>query len=200
MLLDPGKITNISNLKLKKKIDTSINKLETKNILDFGVGTNKLYKILQYNKYFIYDVNTNFSNYHNENDDIIILKDYKKIKDHIDIIFFNSVIQYIDLIELESILLHLSKTSNITILINDIPYYDRFIEFFLIFFKNFRYSTLIYKNILYNIFFNKLFSNKFYFHKKQILIDLFIKLGFKVSLNKNYYINNSRYTLILKKK
>ena len=199
MLFKPGKITYISNLKLKKKFDTLINKLETKNILDFGVGTNKLYKIIHYNKYFIYDINANFSNYHNKKDDIIILKDYKKIKDHIDIIFFNSVIQYIDLIELESILLHLSKTINITILINDIPNYNRCLEFFLILLKNFRYAFLIYKNIFDNIFIKKSLSHKFYFHNKQTLIDLCIKLGFKVSINKNYYINNCRYTLILKK-
>ena len=199
MLFKPGTITNLSNLKLINILNNSIKDLENKNILDFGVGSNKLYRLMGYKKYFIYDKIKNFSSFHNSNEDIIIIKDYKNIKDHIDIIFFNSVIQYIDTNELESIFLFLRKISKVTIIINDIPKYNRYIEFFLIFFKNFINSPLIYKNIFENIFFQKSLSHKFYFHKKQLLINLFMKLGFKVIIKDNYYINNCRYSLVLNK-
>ena len=199
MLFKPGTITSLSNSKFINLLNNSINDLDKKNILDFGVGSNKLYKLMRYNKYFIYDKIDNFSNFHNSNENIIFLKDYKNIKDHIDIIFFNSVIQYIDINELNFIFSFLKNMNKVKIIINDVPKYNRYIEFFSIFFQNFIYSPLIYKNIFENIFFQKTLRHKFYFHKKHELIDLFVKLGFEVIIKNNYYINNCRYTLVLNK-
>ena len=148
-------------------------------------------------KIFLYDLEPKFSKHHKSTCNLIIERDYKNIDIKLDIVLINSVIQYINIKNLEELISYFYKKNVSHIVINDIPKSNRILEFFFIFFRNPNTSLLIYKNIFKNLFFQNYLENKFFFHKRTDLYNLSKNIGFNVNYYKNFYSNNTRYTLIL---
>lgn len=199
----------LSNTLNEKKFLSILN--NKKNvILDFGCGVGVWdYKILhpKISKVFLYDKNPRVMS--------IAKKNYKKnknisfikknvffnkrnffIKNKVNIIFFNSVIQYLSPYEVKHIILMLKKCvkkNNFKIIITDVPIYNRYIEFFLLFFFDFQRFLDAIKLI---------FDMDYYmtnFYKNNLDIN-FLKKNFKVKIFDNLNFFKFRKSILLKKK
>lgn len=114
----------------------------------------------------------------------------------VNVIFLNSVIQYIDANNLKKLF---DKFDSILkndgiVIISDIPKYPRILEYVLTFFSNFNLFKLQTKQLLRKsyrktIFYNHSFDNLIFLSKKK----------FRSNKNKNFDINSNRYSIILKK-
>jgi ubiquinone/menaquinone biosynthesis C-methylase UbiE len=178
------------------------------SILDYGCGTGiwaykkKFHKLNT--KFYLYDknklvlkiiknkyrINKNFKVVNN-------LKEINTLKNKIDVLFLNSTVQYINKLNLEKLLINLTKLlkKNYLIIISDIPKFNRFVEFFLILFF---YPRRLFRTIIIIINFNNYIKkNKFYFNNLDIN---FLKKNFDFKKVENFNKFKFRYSLILKKK
>ena len=169
-------------LKIKKNY-----KIKKLNILDFGCSTGvwdekKLQKNLI--DVYLYDKNKELlpilkKKYKNKN--IFISFDKKKIfKKKINLIIFSSVLQYMSNIEVDKVFLEIIRkyrNKKIFIIINDLPIYPRYIEFFLLPLINLRvffYSLTLIFNRRYlkiNYFHHRIYNRSIFkknFHIKEL--------------------------------
>ena len=189
-----------SKLKIRQLIELSNQKKI--NILDFGCGIGnwssedlklksvknvtlfdidkKLIKILK-KKYPQKKVKINF--------------DYKKIvnQNTFNLVLFSSVIQYISQKKLKKIIYDLSKNKkNLVIVINDIPFLPRIIEFFLLPFFNFKRFlfalSLIFSKNYTKMNFHLYKKNNFQYYRKKF------KIRFLMNLHDLKYL---RYSIIM---
>ena len=177
------------------------------SILDYGCGTgiwackkkfNKLntkFYLYDKNKLVLkivkdkYSINKNFKVVNN-------LNEINTLKNKIDVLFLNSTIQYINKLNLEKLLIKLTKLlkKNYIIIISDIPKFNRFVEFFLILFF---YPRRLFRTIIIIINFNNYIKkNKFYLNNLDIN---FLKENFDFKIVENFNKFKFRYSLVLKK-
>lgn len=184
-------ILNLQNSGLIKKTDS---------VLDFGCGTGIWERDETKNEKFfrqlyLYDVyEENRKICREKYDDYIILNNLNEI--NIDVIFINSVIQYVEKKELKEIFrnLYTKLNKNGSIIISDIPLHSRIIEFGLNFFKDFKIFKLQAKHAI-----NRNYQKtNFYKHTFQD-IEILSKDYFKISKFQNIDVNPSRFSIILKK-
>lgn len=181
---------------LKKKRNT---------ILDYGCGTG-IWKCnesgLGDNKIYLYDKNKlalkHVKNKYYSNKNYIIISSLKEIKNlKIDVVLFNSVIQYISKNNLEKLLLSFDKLlkKNYKIIISDIPKFSRLLEFFFLFlFSPKRLLGAIFIIVNFN---NYIKKNKFYLNNLNFQ---FLERHFKFKKIKNFNNFKLRYSLVLEKK
>ena len=116
---------------------------------------------------------------------------------HVNVIFVNSVIQYINTNDLEKLFdkfASILKNDGIVI-ISDIPKYPRILEYGLTFFSNFNIFKIQTRHLL-----SKSYrKTHYYLHSLHELIML-SKKNFTYSKNKNLDINSNRYSVLFKKK
>ena len=115
----------------------------------------------------------------------------------------NSVIQYIDNVEFNNIIkIIFAKNKKIKIVISDVPKFNRFKEFFLIPFFNLNNAFYIYSNIFQNCFQKSYFNLPYYFYSKKKIRRMINDLDLDLDLEfmNNYYISNTRYSLVIKAK
>ena len=178
------------------------------SILDYGCGTGIWSQIKKFNKlntkFYLYDKNKLVlkiaKNKYSENKNFKIVNNFKEIntlRNKIDILFLNSTIQYINKLNLEKLLINLSKLlkKNYKIIISDIPRFNRSVEFFLILFF---YPRRLFRTIIIIINFNNYIKkNKFYLNN----LDMnFLKKNFDFEKVENFNKFKFRYSLVLKKK
>jgi ubiquinone/menaquinone biosynthesis C-methylase UbiE len=178
------------------------------SILDYGCGTGIWSQIKKFNKlntkFYLYDKNKLVlkiaKNKYSENKNFKIVNNFKEIntlRNKINILFLNSTIQYINKLNLEKLLINLSKLlkKNYKIIISDIPRFNRAVEFFLILFF---YPRRLFRTIIIIINFNNYIKkNKFYLNN----LDLnFLKKNFDFEKVENFNKFKFRYSLVLKKK
>jgi len=178
------------------------------SILDYGCGTGIWSKIKKFNKlntkFYLYDKNKLVlkiaKNKYSENKNFKIVNNFKEIntlRNKINILFLNSTIQYINKLNLEKLLINLSKLlkKNYKIIISDIPRFNRSVEFFLILFF---YPRRLFRTIIIIINFNNYIKkNKFYLNN----LDMnFLKKNFDFEKVENFNKFKFRYSLVLKKK
>ena len=186
-----------------KKILDSTDVKEIK-ILDFGCGKgiwdeSKVKKIKKIKKIILFDTNKDLKE--------ILKKKYSskkfllnfnlnsilKKKDY-NLIIFSSIIQYLSCRELFNLINKLSKRK-IVILIIDIPYLYRFIEFFLLPFFNLRRFFFV-----INLIFSRNYhQTKYYLYKKNNFIKYYKK--FNITYRENFHdLKILRYSIILQKR
>lgn len=178
------------------------------SILDYGCGTGIWSQIKKFNKlntkFYLYDKNKLVlkivKNKYSVNKNFKVVNNFKEIntlRNKIDILFLNSTIQYINKLNLEKLLINLSKLlkKNYKIIISDIPRFNRFVEFFLILFF---YPRRLFRTIIIIVNFNNYIKkNKFYLNN----LDMnFLKKNFDFEKVGNFNKFKFRYSLILKKK
>ena len=178
------------------------------SILDYGCGTGIWSQIKKFKKlntkFYLYDKNKLVlkiaKNKYSENKNFKIVNNFNEIntlRNKINILFLNSTIQYINKLNLEKLLINLSKLlkKNYKIIISDIPRFNRSVEFFLIFFF---YPRRLFRTIIIIINFNNYIKkNKFYLNN----LDLnFLKKNFDFEKVENFNKFKFRYSLVLKKK
>lgn len=178
------------------------------SILDYGCGTGIWSQIKKFNKlntkFYLYDKNKLalkiVKNKYSVNKNFKVVNNFKEIntlRNKINILFLNSTIQYINKLNLEKLLINLSKLlkKNYKIIISDIPRFNRSVEFFLILFF---YPRRLFRTIIIIINFNNYIKkNKFYLNN----LDMnFLKKNFDFEKVENFNKFKFRYSLILKKK
>tara|TARA_B110000014_G_C20099908_1_gene577155 strand:- start:335 stop:949 length:615 start_codon:yes stop_codon:yes gene_type:complete len=184
-------ILNLQNSGLIKKTDS---------VLDFGCGTGiwqeKIIKNeIFFNQLYLYDMyEENRKICREKYDGYTILDNLKEI--NVDVIFINSVIQYIEKKELEELFVDFYSKLNKdgSIIISDIPLHSRVVEFCLNFFKDYKIFKLQAKHAT-NLSYQK---TNFYRHTLQD-IDIISKNYFEISKFRNIDVNPSRFSIVLNK-
>lgn len=174
------------------------------NILDFGCGKgfwpNKIVTTKKINKIILYDNELNLfpllkQKYRDKKFQVNFNLNKIVKKKEYNVIIFSSVIQYISHSNFNKLLEKLTKNKKALIVISDIPFLPKFIEFLLLPFFNikrfFFVLTLIfskkYKNMNYYTYAKKDFN--------------YLKKKYKIKLISNLHdLNKLRYALVLKPK
>ncbi|MEC9381978.1 MAG: hypothetical protein VX984_02705 [Thermodesulfobacteriota bacterium] len=202
MIFNHSRFSEINEEELLSNIDKVVINKDKLNIMDFGCGLASLYKKLNYKKFILYDQNEQALEFHrNENSsDVIIISSLDELKKqglNIDIVLFNSVIQYIRKDDLaEIIYFFIKQFPSIKIIISDIPKHNRFLEFLYLLFTNTNDIITIYKDIIENILKKDYKELDFFIHKP----DFFESIkDLDIKIMRNFYLFKTRYSIIIAK-
>lgn len=165
-------------------------------VLDYGCGNCLLHKYIKFKKIYLFD--PNFYMYKIDSiKNYLLLKNKKEvlnIKKKFDLVILNSVIQYINPIEIKKLILKLENKikKNGLILISDIPKKARVLEIFDT--NNF---FLILKLMVYFKFNQNYLKNSFNYYKKNFFIEQNKYSKKKYVFLKNFNLIKSRYSLLI---
>ncbi len=200
MIFNHGKFSEINEAKLVSSIENLIPVSGSLNFMDFGCGIASLYEKIDYNKFILFDQNEDSLSFHKKahHSNVIIIHSLdelieKKIK--IDVVMFNSVIQYIKKDDLIEILRFFVKNfPSIKIVISDIPKHNRFLEMIYLLFTNTSKILTIWTDIITNIIKKDYKDLDFQTYE----IDYFKSMNdFKVEIMNNFYLFRTRYTVVV---
>ena len=174
------------------------------NILDFGCGKGlwpeKVTTTDKINKIILYDNEPNLipllkQKYKSKKFEINFSLDKILKKKNYNVIIFSSVIQYISHTNFNKLLKKLTNNNQTLIVISDIPFLPKFIEFILLPFFNIKRFFFVVKLI-----FSKKYKNmKYYVYDKKYFNPL--KKKYKIKFVSNLHdLNKLRYAIILKPK
>ena len=182
---------------LKEHIETTASLSEiTSKLTMIGHEVEKI----DYNKFVLFDQNEESLNFHKKanHSNVIIIHSLDELierKIKIDVVMFNSVIQYIKKDDLIEILRFFVKNfPSIKIVISDIPEHNRFLEMIYLLFTNTRKILTIWTDIITNIIKKDYKDLDFYTYE----IDYFKSMNdFKVEIVNNFYLFRTRYTVVV---
>jgi ubiquinone/menaquinone biosynthesis C-methylase UbiE len=186
-------VDNLKNSGFIKKNDS---------VLDFGCGTgiwesSKKGEDMFFCELYLFDINPKNREYCNKKYPKHVVLDELKQDLKVNVIFVNSIIQYIEKKELKKLLIkfHSILKKDGIIIISDIPKYSRVIEFILTFFVDFKLFKIQTKQAL-NSNYRK---TEFFKHSIKELISI-SNGNFQSKIFQNMDNNTNRISLILKTK
>tara|TARA_B100001063_G_C16567750_1_gene454229 strand:+ start:124 stop:723 length:600 start_codon:yes stop_codon:yes gene_type:complete len=174
------------------------------NILDFGCGKglwpNKIVTTKKIDKIILYDNELNLfpllkQKYRDKKFQVNFNLNKIVKKKEYNVIIFSSVIQYISHSNFNKLLEKLTKNKKALIVISDIPFLPKFIEFLLLPFFNIKRFFFV-----LTLIFSKKYKNMNYYTYAKKDFD-YLKKKYKIKLISNLHdLNKLRYALVLKPK
>ena len=202
MIFNHSKFSEINERKLVSSINNAIPNGSELNFMDFGCGIACLYEKINRNQFVLFDQNEETLNFHKESTskDLIIIHSLDELLTRnirVDVVMFNSVIQYINKVDLiEIIEFFTTNFPSIKIIISDIPVHNRLLEFLYLPFTNTRDIITIYIDIVTNIT-NKEYKDLCFFTYE---VDFFKSIkGVDVEIMNNFYLFRTRYSVVISK-
>ncbi len=202
MIFDRNPLSELNEDKLLKHIGNILGDISDSVVLDFGCGLSMLYNKIASSKFIVTDVDSDSLSfqrtYGRQNIVVEDIRELKELNVHINYVLVNSVIQYMDPDTLESLLVFLTKDLQVArIIISDIPRINRFLEFCLLPFSNFRHVFPIYKAIYSNISKSSYSMLKFRCYRKKFFKEFSSNSGCQIEICRNFYLFKTRYTVIV---